>query len=309
MTDPLRRTYLSVAVFLSILWIGMVIWAAWIFSPKLIAFVSAPKLISSGNNLELASGINIPGIKFFLYHSVLGDSFSALSNKFGLSEETLRSLNEYNNGSEPKPGTSLFIPSQNGIFHVVKAGQGLADIAKAYGLSLITVLEANHKTNDSDLRSGEVLYLPGAHYLSNRDVHWLALLSLTTQKTFMKPTTGRFADGFGKRVDPINGKIRFHAGLDLAPGLGARVVAAQDGTVVFAQVRSGYGRLIILDHGSHLTTWYGHLDQILVKPRQLVKKGDLIGKVGQSGRATGPHLHFEVRFDGQPQNPLLYLVP
>jgi murein DD-endopeptidase MepM/ murein hydrolase activator NlpD len=133
-------------------------------------------------------------------------------------------------------------------------------------------------------------------------------LALTTQKTFMKPTTGRFADGFGNRVDPINGQVHFHAGLDLAPGLGARVVAAQDGTVVFAQIRAGYGKLIVLDHGNGITTWYGHLEQILVKPQQKVKKGNLIGKVGQSGRATGPHLHFEVRLNGVPQNPLLYLV-
>lgn len=286
----------------------MVVWAAYVFSPRVISFFSAPSY-SATSHLESASGINVPGIQFFIYHTALDDSFSELSKNFSLSEETLRSLNEYNNTNEPKPGTALLIPSRNGIFHVAKPGQGLADIAKAYGVSLITVLEANHKTGDSDLRSGEILYIPGARYLSNRDVHWLALISLTAQKTFTKPTTGRFADGFGNRVDPINGKVRFHAGLDLAPGLGARVVAAQDGAVTWAQVRSGYGRLIILDHGHGLTTWYGHLDQILVKPRQIVKKGDLIGKVGQSGRATGPHLHFEVRLNGQPQNPLLYLVP
>jgi murein DD-endopeptidase MepM/ murein hydrolase activator NlpD len=308
MADPLRRIYLSVALFLFVLWTGMVVWAAWTFSPRVMSFFSAPAY-SSISHLEPAPGINVPDIQFFIYHMALSDSFSDLSKNFNLSEETLRSLNEYNNGNEPKPGTALLIPSRNGIFHVAKPGQGLADIAKAYGVSLITVLEANHKTGDSDLRSGEVLYLPGARYLSNRDVHWLALISLTAQKTFTKPTTGRFADGFGNRVDPINGKVRFHAGLDLAPGLGARVVAAQDGTVSWAQVRSGYGRLIILDHGHGLTTWYGHLDQILVKPRQIVKKGDLIGKVGQSGRVTGPHLHFEVRLNGEPQNPLLYLVP
>ncbi|HTA76642.1 MAG TPA: LysM peptidoglycan-binding domain-containing M23 family metallopeptidase [bacterium] len=308
MTDPLRRIYASVAFFLLVLWIGMAAWAVWLYSPKLISFFSAPSY-SPTNSLESAPGVNVPGIQFFIYHTVLGDDFSNLSKKFNLSEETLRSLNEYNNGNEPKSGSALLISSRDGIFHVAKAGQGLADIAKAYGVPLASVLEANHKTGDSDLRSGEVLYLPGAKYLSNRDVHWLALTALTTQKTFMKPTTGRFADGFGKRVDPINGKILFHAGLDLAPGLGARVVAAQDGRVIWAQVRSGYGRLIILDHGKNLTTWYGHLDQILVKPQQVVQKGDLIGKVGQSGRATGPHLHFEVRLNGQPQNPLLYLVP
>jgi murein DD-endopeptidase MepM/ murein hydrolase activator NlpD len=309
MADPLRRIYGSVAFVLLALWLGMVIWAAWFFSPKLIAFVSAPRVDVSGQRLEPAPGVTVPGVQFFIYHTVLGDTFSDLAKKFSLSEETLRSLNDVNNGSEPHPGRAILIPSQNGIFHVVRAGQGLVDIAKAYGLSLITVLEANHKSSDSDLKPGEIIYLPGARYLSSRDIHWLALLSLTTRKTFMKPTTGRFADGFGKRIDPISGKVRFHAGLDLAPGLGARVVAAQDGKVIWAKVRAGYGRLIILDHGNQLTTWYAHLEEILVKPEQIVKKGDLIGKVGSSGRTTGPHLHFEVRVDDIPQNPLLYLVP
>jgi len=309
MADPSRRIFLTVAVSLAVLWMGMLVWAAWLFSPKLIAFVSAPRVVPSDQNLERAPGVSVPGIQFFIYHSTLDDSFAELAKKFNLSEETLRSLNEYNNHNEPKPERALLIPSRDGIFHVVRPGQDLADIAKAYKISLMALLEANHKTNNSDLKPGEILYLPGVHYLSNRDVRWLALLSLTTQKTFMKPTTGRFADGFGERIDPISGKVRFHAGLDLAPGLGARVVAAQDGTVIWAGLQSGFGRLIILDHGNQLTTWYAHLEQILVKPRQIVKKGDLIGKVGSSGRTTGPHLHFEVRLNNKPQNPLLYLVP
>jgi murein DD-endopeptidase MepM/ murein hydrolase activator NlpD len=96
--------------------------------------------------------------------------------------------------------------------------------------------------------------------------------------------------------------------LDLAPGWRARVVASQDGSVSYAGLRAGYGRLIILDHGAGITSWYAHLEEILVKTHQKVKRGDLIGKVGKSGKTTGPHLHFEVRLNGKPQNPLLYLT-
>jgi murein DD-endopeptidase MepM/ murein hydrolase activator NlpD len=109
-------------------------------------------------------------------------------------------------------------------------------------------------------------------------------------------------------VHPITHRIVFHEGLDLAPGLGARVVASQDGKVIFAGMKAGYGRLIILDHGQGITSYYAHLDKILVKTGNTVKRGDLIGKVGESGKVTGPHLHFEIRVDGKPQNPLLYLV-
>ncbi len=309
MGDPLRRTYFSVALFLGVLWFSMVLWAVWIFSPKFLQLFSAPRSRTVFSQLEAAPGVTVPGFEFFLYHTVPGDTFFFLAQKFKLSEETLRSLNEFNNENEPKPDTTLLIPSCDGIFHVVKRGQGLSDIAKAYGVSLAALLKANHKAANGDLYSGEVLYLPGGNYLTNHNIRWLTLRSLTLQKTFTKPTTGRFADGFGDRKDPISGKVRFHAGLDLAPGWGSRVVAAQDGTVIFAGLHAGYGNLIILDHGQGLTTWYGHLDQILVKVRAVVKKGDLIGKVGATGRVTGPHLHFEVRLNDKPQNPLLYLVP
>jgi murein DD-endopeptidase MepM/ murein hydrolase activator NlpD len=184
----------------------------------------------------------------------------------------------------------------------------LSDIARAYGVSLKAILQANPAAADPHLKMGQVLYLPGAAYLSKSDVHWIALKALTDERGFLKPTTGRFADGFGPRINPISGKKEFHPGLDLAPGWRARVVAAQSGRVIFAGLRNGYGRLIILDHGNGLTTRYGHLDQILVKLHQEVLKGDLIGRVGMTGMATGPHLHFEVRLNGQPQNPLLYLT-
>lgn len=309
MGDPLRRTYVSVALFLGVLWVSMVLWALWVFSPKFLQFFSAPRSQTAFSQLEPASAVTVPGFQFFLYHTAPGDTFFFLAQKFKLSEETLRSLNEFNDQKEPKPDRTLLIPSHDGIFHVVKPGQGLSDIAKAYGVPLVALLEANQKADNGDLHAGDILYLPGGNYLSNHNLHWLALQALTTQTTFMKPTTGRFADGFGLRKDPINGQIRFHPGLDLAPGLGSRVVAAQDGIVAFAGPYAGYGNLIILNHGRGLTTWYGHLEQILVKVHKAVKKGDLIGKVGATGRVTGPHLHFEVRLHNKPQNPLLYLVP
>jgi murein DD-endopeptidase MepM/ murein hydrolase activator NlpD len=96
--------------------------------------------------------------------------------------------------------------------------------------------------------------------------------------------------------------------LDLAPGWHARVVASQDGQAIFTGIKAGYGRVIVLDHGGGLTSWYAHLDEILLKNGQFVKRGELIGKVGQTGKVTGPHLHFEIRLNGKPQNPLLYLV-
>jgi LysM repeat protein len=303
-----RRVYLSIAATLLILWVGMFAWVVQAMKPEMLSFVSAPSPLGDETTTDLGPLLNVPGIRFTIYHTVPGDTFLSLGQKFHLTEETLRSLNQANDKTEPGDSALLFVPSEDGIFHILRPGQSLADIARAYGISLKDILKANALKGDGDLKSGQVLYLPGAAYLGSQDVRWIALLSVVSQKVFIKPTTGRFADGFGERLHPITHKMAFHEGLDLAPGLGARVVASQDGNVIFAGIRAGYGRLIILDHGNGLTSWYAHLDKILVKLSEKVQRGELIGKVGDSGRTTGPHLHFEVRLNGKPQNPLLYLV-
>jgi murein DD-endopeptidase MepM/ murein hydrolase activator NlpD len=306
--DPyVRRVYLSVAGFLVLLWVGMFFRVIQVFKPNLLSIISAPSVPRTNPSQDLSPIIHIPEIHFSVYHTIKGDTFSIVAQKFNLLESTLRSLNQANDESQPQLDTPLLIPSKDGIFHIVRPGQGLAEIARAYGIPLRDVLKANQKRDDLDLQYGEILYLPGASYLSQKDPEWITLSS-EAKSIFLKPTTGRFADGFGMRMHPITHKMAFHEGLDLAPGWGARVVASQDGRVIFASIRAGYGRLIILDHGRGLTSWYAHLDEILVKPQQMVKRGDLIGKVGNTGRTTGPHLHFEVRLNGKPQNPLLYLV-
>jgi murein DD-endopeptidase MepM/ murein hydrolase activator NlpD len=304
--DPyLRRVYFSVAGVLIILWIGMFVRVIVTSMPQFLSFVSSPLPQSAQGTLP---AVRAPGIRLTLYHPNAGDSFSSLALKFNLAETTLRSLNQANDKRDLNLESPLLLPSQNGIYHVVKAGQGLADIARAYGITLGAVLTANRIKGDKDLSPEDILFLPGAVYLTRQDIRWITLASLETQKGFLKPTTGRFADGFGERIHPITHKLTFHEGLDLAPGWRARVVATQDGRVSFAGIRAGYGRLVILDHGSGLTSWYAHLDEILVKVGQEVRRGELIGKVGKTGRVTGPHLHFEVRLNGKPRNPLLYLT-
>jgi murein DD-endopeptidase MepM/ murein hydrolase activator NlpD len=307
--DPfLRRVYISVGGILFILWVGMSAWVVKAMKPEILSFITAPAPKNLLTLKDFTPMLQIPGIRFSGYRTVSGDTFVSMARGFHLQEETLRSLNQANDLSQPKAETLITIPSKDGIFHMVRPGQGLTDIARAYEVPLKQVLFANHKMSDSDLRLGEILYLPGARYLSRKDLRWLALASLEVKSGFVKPTTGRFADAYGKRMHPITHKETFHEGLDLAPGWGARVVASQSGRVLFANIRAGYGRLIILDHGNGIASWYAHLDEISVKPQQKVKQGQLIGRVGNTGKVTGPHLHFEVRLKGKPQNPLLYLV-
>jgi murein DD-endopeptidase MepM/ murein hydrolase activator NlpD len=121
------------------------------------------------------------------------------------------------------------------------------------------------------------------------------------------PVEGRVGSSFGQREDPINGEGAFHSGIDIEAPTGTPVRAAADGEATGASMGAGYGRQVVLDHGHELLTVYGHLSAIAVEPGQHVIRGQVIGYVGQTGRATGPHLHYEVRVHNVPVNPYKYL--
>ena len=121
------------------------------------------------------------------------------------------------------------------------------------------------------------------------------------------PVRGRLTAGFGDRMDPFNGEGTFHSGVDISTGFGEEVRAAADGIVVAADRNAGYGRVVVVDHGAGITTWYAHLSAYRVAAGQAVQRGDIIGYVGSSGRSTGPHLHYEVRLYDAPVNPWRFL--
>lgn len=121
------------------------------------------------------------------------------------------------------------------------------------------------------------------------------------------PLEGRVTSSFGERLDPFNGEGAFHSGIDIAAPYGTPVRAAGDGDVTGAAMGSGYGREVTINHGHDLLTLYGHLSALAVLPGQHVVRGQVVGYVGQSGRSTGPHLHYEVRVHMVPVNPHKYL--
>lgn len=123
----------------------------------------------------------------------------------------------------------------------------------------------------------------------------------------MWPVNGQIVSRFGDRSDPLSGEGGFHAGVDLQASMGTPVHAAADGIVSAAQFANRYGRAILIDHGNGMTTLYAHLSGFEVVPGEEVRRGQLIGHSGASGRVSGPHLHFEVRQGGTPVNPARYL--
>jgi murein DD-endopeptidase MepM/ murein hydrolase activator NlpD len=127
------------------------------------------------------------------------------------------------------------------------------------------------------------------------------------------PAPGRLTSRYGYRDHPIYGDRRFHSGIDIGGGQGARVSAADGGIVTYAGYAGGYGTLVVISHrtvdGQDLSTAYAHMGVLTVSEGQSVRRGDKVGEIGNEGNSTGPHLHFEVRLGGETRDPLDYVDP
>jgi murein DD-endopeptidase MepM/ murein hydrolase activator NlpD len=185
----------------------------------------------------------------------------------------------------------------------------LADaVAKGDGLGIAKMLQRTLGKGEADGSDGEDAAVgPAERPHASTAAHLGAL-----PPTSPTPPDGgpglpvgmRMTSGYGPRADPLEGDHRFHTGVDFAAPEGAPIRAVAPGTVRSAGPRGGYGNAIEIDHGGGVTTLYGHASALTVTPGQHVGAGDEVGLVGHTGRATGPHLHFEVRQGGQPVDPL-----
>jgi murein DD-endopeptidase MepM/ murein hydrolase activator NlpD len=132
--------------------------------------------------------------------------------------------------------------------------------------------------------------------------------SLLASTPSIWPARGWVTSDFGQRLDPYTADRVMHQGLDIAAPHGKDVVAPAEGTVVFAGLEGGYGNVLVIDHGYGIKTRYGHLAKITVKAGDRIKRGQIVAVVGNTGRSTGPHLHYEVRVNGIPQNPRKFIL-
>jgi murein DD-endopeptidase MepM/ murein hydrolase activator NlpD len=132
--------------------------------------------------------------------------------------------------------------------------------------------------------------------------------SLLASTPSIWPARGWVTSDFGTRIDPYTAERKMHQGLDIATPIGQPVYAPSDGTVVFAGTEGGYGKVLVIDHGYGVKTRYGHLSEILVHVGDRIGRGDKVALVGNTGRSTGPHLHYEVRVNGIPENPRKFIL-
>ncbi|MFN7924710.1 MAG: M23 family metallopeptidase [Bryobacteraceae bacterium] len=130
----------------------------------------------------------------------------------------------------------------------------------------------------------------------------------TNPRPSLWPVNGRLMSSFGRRSDPFSGHGAFHSGVDLEAGYGSAVRTAADGVVIHASWNGSYGKLVVVDHGGGLQSFYAHLSRADVIPGQEVRRGQIVGAAGSTGRSTGAHLHYEVRQNGTPINPYIFLA-
>jgi len=236
-----------------------------------------------------------------------GDTLYGIAEKFGISADTIMWASA---GLEFHPdllriGQVLTILPVDGVYHTVVQGDTLASIAQQYKVDVSVIIECeyNNLQNPQDLRLGQQLIVPGGKKPYQAHV----------VHVYSGPIPGGAAKGTGSFGWPTSGTVTqgfkpMHQAIDIGAPTGTPVVAADSGYVVTAGWSEyGYGKYLVIDHGNGFQTLYAHLHTVLVQVGQSVGKGERIGSVGDTGRSTGSHLHFEIRYNGVQRNPFGYL--
>lgn len=206
-------------------------------------------------------------------------------------ERQRHELNELNTRVQAVEDTSRRLAEKSGVIQNGTVFPGTGGPALPLDADALALLEEKMSRLEIEMRAHE------------------ALLRERGYTPSVWPVVGRLESGFGGRRNPFGGLgYEFHSGQDIDAPPGAPVVAGASGTVTFVGWQNGYGQLVVIDHGGGLTTRYGHLSHIDVELGRVVTRGETVGEVGSTGRSTGPHLHYEVRINDDPVNPLQYLI-
>jgi len=266
---------------------------------------------------------------YYVAHLLLGLSIGAIVTVAALATSYTRMLLKVSNYNDVRADREALKSNYRVLQKVVtdinaKLGslESLAtDVALSYGFG-----EARHEKFPQSILAMAAQESPALDSGYHASLYAFNLLKITAFKGSSKtispslfavsdrssvpsiwPVHGAVSAGFGERIDPLNGEGAFHSGMDIAAPTGTEVMASADGMVLSAGPEAGYGNAILLDHGNGMTTKYGHLSEIDIVVGQEVKRGQIIGAVGSTGRTTGPHLHYEVHIHDAPVNPATYL--
>ena len=205
----------------------------------------------------------------------------------------------------------------HGIYHEVGKGETLWRIAKTYNIDLQDIAEANNITNARQIETGQKIFIPGAEKVIKVKPYVPKGFGVRDKRQETEETEDKTAFEDGRFIWPVKGEVisgfgirecKKHDGIDISAAEGIDILASDDGEVIYSgnELR-GYGNLIIIQHKDNFVTVYAHNKENIANVGQSVKRGELIAKVGNSGNSKGYHLHFEVRKDKRPMNPVFFL--
>jgi murein DD-endopeptidase MepM/ murein hydrolase activator NlpD len=220
-----------------------------------------------------------------------GEDIWTLVAKTSLTIDTISTLNRLDFTGSLRMDDTVYLPDTIGLFFDAERHDSL-DLSERYGLGEEDILEVADPLNP--VRT--LFFLPEVQ---------LDFVERTylTGVVFYAPLMGVQTSGYGTRTDPFINEEAFHGGIDIAADMGKKVHAARWGEIVFAGEGGDYGNLVVIEHQFGYITLYGHLSEILVEVEEQVESGGIIGRVGETGRTTGPHLHFEIRRGNDRLNP------
>jgi LysM repeat protein len=240
-----------------------------------------------------------------------GDTIADIAAKFDISENTVLWANRLSSRTTIKVGDHLTILPTTGVLHTVQEGDTVSGIARKYDTKGSEIIAYNGLNEDAKLSIGQKVIVPDGYIAPQQAPQ---ILPSSTRIADRDPDSGPTPEpalGVGSGfvwptvTKHISQYFKWgHTGVDIDNRSRPAIYAADGGTVEFNGWLGGYGNLIIINHGGGVTTYYAHLDKFYVSKGQTVKKGAAIAQMGSTGRSTGPHLHFEVRKNGKPINPL-----
>jgi murein DD-endopeptidase MepM/ murein hydrolase activator NlpD len=233
-------------------------------------------------------------LRFYEYTVKKEDNFFKIMAKTGMNLDTLSSVNHLSSPHDLQVGKKIRIPNMRGVYYSDSENQIDSPAFRK------KVAEA-HSIHPEKLIFDSVRkewFIPGGELVGKEKMFFYGFV-------FSPPLADyRISSQFGKRLDPFTNRQTFHGGVDLAAPKGTPILASADGVVEFSGTLGGYGKCVIIKHELGYETRYGHMSKILAKVGQSVKKGEKLGEVGQTGRATGDHLHFEVRRFSKRERPV-----
>ncbi|MFA5072623.1 MAG: M23 family metallopeptidase [Nitrospirota bacterium] len=232
------------------------------------------------------------------------ENFWRIARVYGVDIDTIIGMNPELGKLTASLGQTIRVSNKRGVLHRTEERENVQTLADLYQVSAEGILQMNNIMPDDTLQAGLEVFIPGAKpkkLSSGLAAHYML------RGIFASPLPGRITSGMGMRKHPVGGFRGKHTGIDLSARENTSIAAAAGGTVMQTGEGDYIGKFVIIAHKDSYTTVYGHCSRVLTAPGKTVKKGQIIAKSGSTGRVTGPHLHFEIRKNGIPQNPLNYL--